>query len=68
MPLLARRRRGAERNGLFAAEKSGVEHKCLRLPKPGKPKAAPAPAAAEAGTAPAAEAGAEAKKEEAPAT
>jgi len=49
-------------------KKSGVEHKCLRLPKPGKPKAAPAPAGVEAGTAPAAEPGAEAKKEEAPAT
>src|SRR5438034_9874370 len=34
-------------------KKSGVEHKSLRLPKPGKPKAAPA--------APAAEGGAEAK-------
>jgi small subunit ribosomal protein S16 len=28
-------------------KKSGVEHKQLRLPKPGKPKAAPVPAAAE---------------------
>jgi small subunit ribosomal protein S16 len=28
-------------------KKSGVEHKQLRLPKPGKPKAPPAPAAAE---------------------
>ena len=26
-------------------KKAGVEHKHLRLPKPGKPKAAPAPAA-----------------------
>src|SRR5213075_583404 len=26
-------------------KKSGVEHKSLRLPRPGKPKAAPAPAA-----------------------
>ena len=31
-------------------KKSGVEHKMLRLPKPGKPKVAPAPAG---GTAPA---------------
>src|SRR6266446_6251290 len=38
-------------------KKSGLEHKQLKLPKPGKPKAAPAPAAA---------AGAE-KKEAAPA-
>lgn len=44
-------------------KKSGVEHKSLRLPKPGKPKAAPAPAAGAEGAAPAAE-----KKEEAPAT
>ena len=29
-------------------KKSGVEHKMLRLPKPGKPKVAPAAAAAEA--------------------
>jgi small subunit ribosomal protein S16 len=28
-------------------KKNGVEHKMLRLPKPGKPKAAPAPAAGE---------------------
>ena len=26
-------------------KKSGIEHKSLRLPRPGKPKAAPAPAA-----------------------
>jgi hypothetical protein len=32
-------------------KKSGVEHKSLRLPKPGKPKAAPA-AAGEAAAAP----------------
>ena len=32
-------------------KKSGVEHKSLRLPKPGKPKAAPAPAGAEGGAA-----------------
>jgi len=38
-------------------KKSGLEHKQLRLPKPGKPKAAPAAAAAEGGE----------KKEEAPA-
>jgi small subunit ribosomal protein S16 len=37
-------------------KKNGLEHKQLKLPKPGKPKAAPAPAAAE---------GAE-KKEETP--
>ena len=39
-------------------KKSGVEHKSLRLPKPGKPKAAPAAAAAAEGgaAAPAAEA------------
>jgi small subunit ribosomal protein S16 len=30
-------------------KKSGVEHKSLRLPKPGRPKAAPAPAVAEGG-------------------
>ena len=28
-------------------KKSGVEHKSLRLPRPGKPKAVPAPAGAE---------------------
>ena len=28
-------------------KRSGIEHKSLRLPKPGKPKAAPAPAAGE---------------------
>ena len=38
-------------------KKSGVEHKSLRLPRPGKPKAAPAAAA-----------GAEAPKTEAPKT
>ncbi len=32
-------------------KKKGVEHKSLRLPKPGKPKAAPVPAAAAAGAA-----------------
>jgi small subunit ribosomal protein S16 len=50
-------------------KKSGIEHKSLRLPKPGKPKAAPAPAA-EAGEKPAAAPAAEAtvKKEEAPAS
>ena len=41
-------------------KKSGVEHKQLRLPKPGKPKAAPAAAAAEG------EKKAEAPKAEAP--
>ena len=46
-------------------KKSGIEHKSLRLPKPGKPKAAPAPAAPEGG-APAAQPAE--KKEEAPAT
>src|SRR3989440_8722058 len=30
-------------------KKSGIEHKSLRLPRPGKPKAAPAPAGAQAG-------------------
>jgi small subunit ribosomal protein S16 len=30
-------------------KKAGLEHKQLRLPKPGKPKAAPAPAAAAEG-------------------
>ena len=37
-------------------KKNGLEHKSLRLPKPGKPKAAPAPAGekAEGGAAPAA--------------
>ena len=34
-------------------KKSGIEHKSLRLPKPGKPKAAPAPAGAEGETKPA---------------
>src|SRR5947208_4419478 len=49
-------------------KKQGVEHKSLRLPKPGKPKAAPAAPAAPAaeGGAPAAAATTE-KKEEAPA-
>src|SRR5207248_2465926 len=42
-------------------KKSGFEHKQLRLPKPGKPKAAPAAPAAQGATA-----GGE-KKEEAPA-
>ena len=36
-------------------KKSGVEHKQLKLPKPGKPKAVSAPAAAPAQGAPAAE-------------
>ena len=36
-------------------KKSGVEHKQLKLPKPGKPKAVAAPAAAPAQGAPAAE-------------
>src|SRR5436305_13404106 len=31
-------------------QKSGVEHKSLRLPSPGKPKAVPAPAAEKAAT------------------
>ena len=48
-------------------KKSGVEHKSLRLPRPGKPKAAPAAAAAEGGAA-GAPAGAEAPKTEAAAT
>ena len=42
-------------------KKSGVEHKQLRLPRPGKPKAAPAPAA------PAGEKKEEKKEEAAPA-
>ena len=46
-------------------KKAGLDHKQLRLPKPGKPKAAPA-AAAEGGEKPAA--AAESKKEAAPAT
>src|SRR5688572_15540023 len=37
-------------------KKNGVEHKQLRLPKPGKPKAAPAAAAAEGETTKTAEA------------
>src|SRR5215203_5818550 len=42
-------------------KKRGVEHKSLRLPRPGKPKVAPAPAGAAAGgAAPAAAAPAEA--------
>src|SRR3954469_22755958 len=47
-------------------KKKGVEHKSLRLPRPGKPKVAPAPAGGEkpAEAAPAAAAPAE-KKEEA---
>src|SRR2546430_13478659 len=45
--------------------KSGIEHQSLRLPRPGKPKAAPAPAAPQGG----APAGQPAEKqEEAPAT
>jgi len=53
-------------------KKQGVEHKSLRLPRPGKPKAVPAPAGekpAEGAAAPAAPAAAAAteKKEEAPA-
>jgi small subunit ribosomal protein S16 len=43
-------------------KKAGVEHKSLRLPKPGKPKVAPAAPAAEG----AAEAKPAEKKEEAP--
>jgi small subunit ribosomal protein S16 len=53
-------------------KKQGIEHKSLRLPKPGKPKAVPAPEGekAAAGAAPAAEKPAEKaeKKEEAPAS
>src|SRR3954451_435341 len=53
-------------------KKQGVEHKSLRLPRPGKPKAVPVPAGekpAEGAAAPAAPAAAAAteKKEEAPA-
>jgi len=49
-------------------KKQGVEHKSLRLPRPGKPKAVPAPAGEKPaeGAAPAAPAATE-KKEEAPA-
>ena len=35
-------------------KKSGIEHKSLRLPRPGKPKAAPAPAGADSAATPAA--------------
>jgi len=42
-------------------KKAGLEHKMLRLPRPGKPKAAPAVPAAEGAAAPAAEKPAEAK-------
>jgi small subunit ribosomal protein S16 len=45
-------------------KKSGLEHKQLKLPKPGKPKVAPAAPAPAAEGAPAAESGE--KKEEAP--
>src|SRR3954465_6177047 len=46
-------------------KKSGLEHKQLKLPKPGKPKVAPAPAGEKAAAAaPAPAAPAEAKKEE----
>jgi small subunit ribosomal protein S16 len=48
-------------------KKSGVEHKQLKLPKPGKPKAAPAPAAAEGEKKPEGEKKEE-KKQEAPKT
>lgn len=44
-------------------KKNGLEHKHLKLPKPGKPKAAPAPAAGAAPAAAAAPAPAEAKAE-----
>src|SRR3954462_802654 len=43
--------------GSWLPEKSGIEHKSLRLPRPGKPKPVPAPAAA-AGAAPVAPAAA----------
>ncbi|MBV8780472.1 MAG: 30S ribosomal protein S16 [Phycisphaerae bacterium] len=45
-------------------KKNGLEHKQLRLPKPGKPKVAPA-AAGDAAAGPAAEKSAAEKKEEA---
>jgi small subunit ribosomal protein S16 len=49
-------------------KKAGIEHKMLRLPKPGKPKAAPVVAApAGAAAAPAAPAAEAEKKEETPA-
>ena len=48
-------------------KKNGLEHKQLKLPKPGKPKVVPAPAG-EAAAAPAAAAPAAEKKEEAAAT
>jgi len=50
-------------------KKNGLEHKQLRLPKPGKPKVAPAPAAEKTEkTAPEAPAAAAEKKEETTAT
>src|SRR5437660_7537618 len=49
-------------------KKSGLEHKQLRLPKPGKPKTAPAPAVAEPAIAPAAPAAGGEKTEAAPAS
>ena len=45
-------------------KKSGLEHKQLRLPKPGKPKAAPAAAAATAAAPASAAAGAQGEKKE----
>ena len=48
-------------------KKQGVEHKSLRLPKPGKPKAAPAPAGEKPAEGAAAPAATPEKKEEAPA-
>jgi len=50
-------------------KKNGVEHKSLKLPRPGKPKAAPAPAeGAKTEAAPAAATPAEAPAAETPAT
>src|SRR5438477_12508319 len=46
-------------------KKNGLEHKQLRLPKPGKPKAAPAPAAEKKAEVPAVEKKEEPKTEEA---
>jgi small subunit ribosomal protein S16 len=48
-------------------KKQGVEHKSLRLPKPGKPKAVPAPAEGEKPAEAAAAPAKAEKKEEAPA-
>jgi small subunit ribosomal protein S16 len=49
-------------------KKQGIEHKSLRLPRPGKPKVVPAPEGEKAEKAPQAPEAATEKKEEAPAT